>query len=114
MKFQWILASLATVLFAAGAHAQTAPPVKTDKGLHAQTASPSKTAPLKTDPLKTDKDKTSYALGVAVGKSLQDQGADIVPNPGAQGLKDPLTDGKVLITDGEFRALMAAFQQAAT
>ncbi len=114
MKFRWILASMAAILFAAGAHAQTAPPVKTDKELHPQTTSPSKAAPLKTDPLKTDKDKTSYALGVAVGKSLQDQGADIDPNLVAQGLKDTLTNGKLLISDDEFRALMTAFQQAAT
>jgi FKBP-type peptidyl-prolyl cis-trans isomerase FklB len=105
---------MAAVLFAAGAHAQTAPPVKTDKALHPQTVSPSKIAPLKSDPLKTDKDKTSYALGVAVGKSFQDQGVDVDPNLVAQGLKDTLANAKLLITDEQFRALMTAFQQATT
>jgi len=90
MKFQRILTSLALVLFAAGLHAQDA------------------------SPLKSDKDKTSYALGVAVGKSFQAQGVDADPNLIAQGMKDVLTNGKVLISDDEFKALMTAFQQAMT
>jgi FKBP-type peptidyl-prolyl cis-trans isomerase len=71
-------------------------------GLNAQDASP----------LKNDKDKTSYALGVAVGKSFTAQGIDADPNLIAQGLKDALAGGKLLITDDEFRSLMTAFQQA--
>jgi FKBP-type peptidyl-prolyl cis-trans isomerase FklB len=71
-------------------------------GLSAQDASP----------LKTPKDKTSYALGVAVGKSFQAQGLDADPNLIAQGLKDALGGGKLLITDDEFRSLMTAFQQS--
>ena len=90
MKLQTILASLALVLCAAGLRAQDA------------------------SPLKTDKDKTSYALGVAVGKSFQAQGVEADPNLIAQGLKDVLTNGKVLISDDEFKALMNAFQQAMT
>jgi FKBP-type peptidyl-prolyl cis-trans isomerase FklB len=90
MKSQPILASLALVLFAAGLHAQDA------------------------SPLKTDKDKTSYALGVAVGKSFQAQGVDADPNLIAQGLKDAFTNGKLLISDDEFRSLMTAFQQTMT
>ena len=89
MKSQWILASLALVMFAAGAKAQDA-----------------------ASPLKTDKDKTSYALGVAVGKSFQAQGVEADANLMAQGLKDAFTNGKLLISDEEFRSLMNAFQQA--
>jgi len=88
MKSKPILASLAVVLFAAGLHAQDA------------------------SPLKTDKDKTSYALGVAVGKSFQAQGVEADPNLIAQGLKDAYTNGKLLISDEEFRSLMTAFQEA--
>lgn len=88
MKCKWILASLALILSAAGLHAQDA------------------------SPLKTDKDKTSYALGVAVGKSFQAQGVEADPNLIAQGLKDAYTNGKLLISDDEFRSLMTAFQQA--
>jgi FKBP-type peptidyl-prolyl cis-trans isomerase FklB len=87
MKLQRIMASFALILFAAGLHAQDA------------------------SPLKNDKDKTSYALGVAVGKSFQSQGVDADPNLIAQGLKDAFTNGKLLISDDEFKALMTAFQQ---
>ena len=88
MRSQWIMAGLGLVLLAVGLNAQDA------------------------SPLKTPKDKTSYALGVAVGKSFQTQGIDADPNLIAQGLKDALGGGKLLITDDEFRALMTAFQQA--
>ncbi len=88
MRSQWMMAGLGLVLLAAGLNAQDA------------------------SPLKTPKDKTSYALGVAVGKSFQTQGIDADPNLIAQGLKDALGGGKLLITDDEFRALMAAFEQA--
>ena len=88
MRPQWMMAGLGLVLLAAGLNAQDA------------------------SPLKTPKDKTSYALGVAVGKSFQAQGVDGDPNLIAQGLKDALGGGKLLITDDEFRALMTAFQQS--
>lgn len=90
MRPQRMIAGLGLVLLALAA------------GLNAQDASP----------LKTPKDKTSYALGVAVGKSFQAQGVDADPNLIAQGLKDALDGGKLLITDDEFRALMTAFQQS--
>jgi UDP-GlcNAc:undecaprenyl-phosphate/decaprenyl-phosphate GlcNAc-1-phosphate transferase len=88
MRPQWMMAGLAFVLLAVGLNAQDA------------------------SPLKSDKDKTSYALGVAVGKSFQAQGIDSDPNLIAQGLKDALAGGKLLITDDEFRSLMTAFQQS--
>lgn len=90
MKIRTLVASLALVLCAAGLQAQDA------------------------SPLKTDKDKTSYALGVAVGKSFQAQGVEADPNLIAQGLKDAYTNGKLLISDDEFKALMTAFQQSMT
>ena len=46
MRPQWMIAGLGIVLFAVGLNAQDA------------------------SPLKSPKDKTSYALGVAVGKSF--------------------------------------------
>lgn len=88
MKPQWMMAGLGIVLMAVGLNAQDA------------------------SPLKTPKDKTSYALGVAVGKSFQAQGVDADPNLIAQGLKDALAGGKLLITDDEFRSLMTAFQES--
>jgi FKBP-type peptidyl-prolyl cis-trans isomerase len=88
MRPQWMMAGLGLVLFTVGLNAQDA------------------------SPLKNDKDKTSYALGVAVGKSFQAQGIDADANLIAQGLKDALANGKLLITDDEFRSLMTAFQQS--
>jgi FKBP-type peptidyl-prolyl cis-trans isomerase len=90
MRPQWMMAGLGLVLFAVGLNAQDAAP------------------------LKTPKEKTAYALGVAVGKSFQAQGVDADANLIAQGLKDALGGGKLLITDDEFRSLMTAFQQSVT
>ncbi len=87
MRPQWMMAGLGLVLLAVGLNAQDA------------------------SPLKTPKDKTAYALGVAVGKSFQAQGVDADPNLIAQGLKDALAGGRLLITDDEFRTLMTAFQE---
>src|ERR1700689_407242 len=88
MKSQWITAGLGLLLLAAGLPAK------------AQDAA---------SPLKTDKDKTSYALGMAVGKSFQAQGIDADPKLISQGLIDALTNGKLLLTDDEFKAVMTAF-----
>jgi len=88
MRPQWMIAGLSIFLLAAGLSAQDA------------------------SPLKTTKDKTSYALGLAVAKSFQSQGIDADPNLVAQAIKDALSGGKLLMTDDEFRATMAAFEQA--
>jgi FKBP-type peptidyl-prolyl cis-trans isomerase FklB len=63
--------------------------------------------------LKTDKDKASYAVGLNVGKSLQRDSIDVDPNIVAQGMKDALAGGKVLMTDDEAKAAMVALKAAA-
>jgi len=63
--------------------------------------------------LKTDKDKASYAVGLSVGKSLQRDSIDVDPNIVAQGMKDVLAGGKVLMTDDEAKAAMIALKAAA-
>jgi FKBP-type peptidyl-prolyl cis-trans isomerase FklB len=63
--------------------------------------------------LKTDKDKASYAVGLNVGKSLQRDSVEVDPNIVAQGIKDALAGGKVLMTDDEAKAAMVALKAAA-
>ena len=73
---------------------------------HAQT-------PSQPSDLKTDKDKASYAVGLSVGKSLQRDSVEVDPNIVAQGIKDALAGGKVLMTDDEVKAAMIALKAAA-
>jgi FKBP-type peptidyl-prolyl cis-trans isomerase FklB len=60
--------------------------------------------------LKTEKDKTSYAIGMNIGKSMNKNSVDIDPNIVARGIKDALAGGKTLLTDDEAKTVMAAFQ----
>jgi FKBP-type peptidyl-prolyl cis-trans isomerase FklB len=60
--------------------------------------------------LKTPKDKTSYAIGLSVGKSLAKDSIDVDIAVLLRGLKDALANGKVLMTDDEIKATMIALQ----
>lgn len=60
--------------------------------------------------LKTQKEKASYAIGMNIARSMLKDSADIDPNILAQGLKDALSGGKLLLTDEEARAALAALQ----
>ena len=86
MKRIW-LAGLGVALFVCGAGAQDQPA------------------------LKTQKDKTSYAIGMEMGSGVKDQGFDVDPNLVAQGLKDALTGGKSLLSDEEFKKIIADVQE---
>jgi FKBP-type peptidyl-prolyl cis-trans isomerase FklB len=61
--------------------------------------------------LKTQKDKTSYAIGLNIGKSLKRDSIDADPKIVLQGLQDALTGNKALLTDDEIRSTMMALQQ---
>ena len=61
--------------------------------------------------LTTQKDKVSYGIGVQVAASLKGQGIDVDPNLLVKGLKDALSGQKLLMSDEELSATMAAFQQ---
>lgn len=63
--------------------------------------------------LKTDKDKASYAVGLSVGKSLQQDSIDVDSNIVARGMKDALAGGKTLMTDDEAKAAMVALKAEA-
>jgi FKBP-type peptidyl-prolyl cis-trans isomerase len=84
------------------AKAQTAPAAKVHQATGAK--SPSALA------LKTQKDKTSYAIGLNIGKSLHRDSVDVDPNIVLRGLKDALAGGKPLLSDDEAKALMIALQ----
>ncbi len=60
----------------------------------------------------TDLEKTSYSLGVDIGKSFKMQGAPIEPDILAQGLKDALADRALAMSDSSMEACVMQFQQA--
>jgi FKBP-type peptidyl-prolyl cis-trans isomerase FklB len=60
--------------------------------------------------LKTPKDKTSYAIGVNVGKNLHKDSIDVDPAVLLRGIKDALADGKLLLTEDEYKTVMVALQ----
>jgi FKBP-type peptidyl-prolyl cis-trans isomerase FklB len=61
--------------------------------------------------LKTQKQKTSYSLGLDIGKSLKKQSIDVDENLFIQGIKDALADRKQLLSDDEAREVLNAFQR---
>jgi FKBP-type peptidyl-prolyl cis-trans isomerase len=61
--------------------------------------------------LTTQKDKVSYGIGVQVAASLKGQGIDVDPNLLVKGLRDALSGQKLLMSNEELSATMAAFQQ---
>jgi len=80
-------------------------------------AGASKTATAKTATaltLKTDKDKQSYAIGINVGKglnqNLKQSGVDIDPAILTRAVKDVLSGGKQSMTDQEAQATLTALQ----
>jgi len=64
--------------------------------------------------LNTKKEKVSYAIGVSVGKGMQQQSIDIDPDIFAKGMGDAMTGAKTAITDEEMRQVMTAFQKEMT
>ena len=61
--------------------------------------------------LKTEKEKLSYALAMNLVYQLRGQSVEIDADAFAQGLKDTLSGGKTLLTDGEGRALAVRLQE---
>ena len=60
--------------------------------------------------LKTDKDKTSYAIGVNMGKSIRTGPVDLDNKILLQAFRDALAGRKLLMTDDEVKATMTALQ----
>jgi FKBP-type peptidyl-prolyl cis-trans isomerase FklB len=96
---------------APAANPSTTPPAKTHP-VTPHTHHPA-TAARKPQPLvlQTQKDKTSYAIGLNIGKNLQRDSIDADPKIVLQGLQDALSGNKTLLTDDEVKATMMALQQ---
>jgi FKBP-type peptidyl-prolyl cis-trans isomerase FklB len=56
--------------------------------------------------LTTQKDKVSYAIGMNLGQGMKKDSLEIDPNILAQGLKDAMTGGKLLMTDEEAKTVL--------
>jgi len=61
--------------------------------------------------LKTDLDKSSYALGVQMGRSLRRPGIEIDSEMLIRGLRDVMADREFALSDEEQQQVMKAFQQ---
>lgn len=107
--------TVATLLLG-NTHAQQTPasspkpatPAKTSSTAKPQTATPAKNAAPLT--LTTQKDKLSYAIGMNIGQGMKKDSLDVDPNILAQGLKDALAGGKLLMTDEEAKAVMTSLR----
>ena len=61
--------------------------------------------------LKSQKEKNSYAIGVDVGNSMKRQALDVDPNVLSLGIKDALSNGKLLLTEKEMRETLMNLQK---
>ena len=61
--------------------------------------------------LKSQKEKNSYAIGVDVGSTLKRQALDVDPNVLSLGIKDVLSNGKLLLTEKELRDTLTNLQK---
>jgi len=62
-----------------------------------------------TPELKTPMERTSYGLGVDMGKNLKRQGAEMDPDIVLRGMKDAMKGDKLLLTDEELMITMKSF-----
>lgn len=61
--------------------------------------------------LKSQKEKISYIIGMDIGNNLKKQSIDVDPDIFFKGLKDALSGGKPLMSEGEVREVTTAFRQ---
>jgi FKBP-type peptidyl-prolyl cis-trans isomerase FklB len=61
--------------------------------------------------LQTAKEKQSYSMGADIGKRLKAQSIEIDTNAFTQGMKDALSEGKMLMTEEEIRESLTALQK---
>jgi FKBP-type peptidyl-prolyl cis-trans isomerase FklB len=60
---------------------------------------------------KTLKEKSSYAIGLNIGRNLKKDGIQVDVGLLAKGIKDAMTEGKTFMTDKEIRETVRAFQK---
>jgi FKBP-type peptidyl-prolyl cis-trans isomerase FklB len=73
-------------------------------------AAPAKPAPV----LASEKERTSYSIGVDIGRNLKQQGLDLDPAALASGLKDLLSSQPLLMTDQEMDSAIQILRQSVT
>jgi FKBP-type peptidyl-prolyl cis-trans isomerase FklB len=61
--------------------------------------------------LKTDREKQSYAIGVEMGNNMKRQSVDLDGKLVAQGIRDALAGGTMLLTEAEVKDTVMAFQK---
>src|SRR5512135_1352983 len=61
--------------------------------------------------LKTQKDKTSYAIGMNMAASVKTNAIDVDVDALVQGIRDSLTNKKMLLTEDEARTSLMALQK---
>ena len=97
-----------------GVKAAPAPAAGAQKSSTAKTGTATKPRTAAPLTLKTQKDKTSYAVGMNVGKglaaNLRQGSVDVDQAILLRGLKDALAGGKTLLTDGEAKAVLTQLQ----
>jgi FKBP-type peptidyl-prolyl cis-trans isomerase FklB len=89
------------------------PPAPAAKTRQSPAATPGRTPAAKRPAvltLKTEKDKNSYAFGMNIGRGLLQNSLDLDQQIVIRGLKDVLAHGKLLLTDEEAQAALAAIQ----
>jgi FKBP-type peptidyl-prolyl cis-trans isomerase FklB len=65
----------------------------------------------KTRELKTLTDRVSYGIGLNIGRDFKEQHIDVDPDLLAQGIRDAMANGEVLMTEEEMQQAMMEFQQ---
>ena len=81
-------------------------------GIYAAHGSGPKTAAATQTPavLTTTADKVSYGMGATMARSFKREGVEVDVNALTMGLRDGLTDKKLLLTDDELKESASAFQ----
>lgn len=94
---------------------KSTPPAQPSKapasGQSSASKPPAAQTPAPESGLKTEKEKTSYAVGMEMGKGIKAQGIDVDQAVLMQGLKDALSDAKPQMSDLEVRQVIVALQQ---
>jgi FKBP-type peptidyl-prolyl cis-trans isomerase FklB len=65
----------------------------------------------KTRELKTLTDRVSYGIGLNIGRDFKEQDINVDPDLLAQGIRDAMAGGPVLLTEEEMQKAMMEFQQ---
>lgn len=61
--------------------------------------------------LQTPKEKQSYSIGADIGSKLKSQSIEIDPDTLAQGIKDAVSGGKLLLTEQEINETLSTLQK---